>query len=55
MCAVINYECVICYWCIYADLLTKKVNKKCSAPNKLLLLSLLLFCEAPFAVSWVAF
>ena len=34
---------VICSWCIYADLLTKKVDKKSSAPNKLLLLSLSLF------------
>ena len=34
---------VIYYWCIYADLLTKKVDKKCRAPNKLLLLSLSLF------------
>ena len=42
---------VICYWCIYAELLTKKVDKKCSASNKLLLHSLSLFCEAPFAIS----
>ena len=41
--AVISYDCVICYWCIYADLLTKKFNKKCSAPSKLLLLSFIAF------------
>ena len=42
---------VICSWRIYAELLTKKFDKKCSAPNKLLLHSLSLFCESPFAIS----
>ena len=52
--AVVNYGCNLLR-CIYVALLKKKVDKKCSAPNKLLLLSLSLFYEAPFAVSWVAF
>ena len=52
--AVVNYGCNLLLM-HYADLLTKKVNKKYSPPNKLLLLSLSLFYEAPFAISWVAF
>ena len=52
--AVVNYGCNLLLM-HYADLLTKKVNKKYSAPNKLLLLSLSLFYEAPFAISWVTF